>query len=79
MDAVEPRRLYQQLAAELKQRIETGVYQVEEKLLRNGLSPKRKTSAVPSFAKQSSCWKWKATLRFARAQVFTSCLTRPNT
>ncbi|SQA97707.1 DNA-binding transcriptional repressor ExuR [Cedecea neteri] len=32
MDAVEPRRLYQQLAAELKQRIESGVYQVGEKL-----------------------------------------------
>lgn len=32
MDAIEPRRLYQQLAAELKHRIESGVYQVGEKL-----------------------------------------------
>lgn len=32
MEIAEPRRLYQQLAAELKQRIEEGVYQVGEKL-----------------------------------------------
>lgn len=32
MDVIEPRRLYQQLAAELKQRIETDVYLVGEKL-----------------------------------------------
>ncbi len=32
MEITEPRRLYQQLAAELKQRIEDGVYQVGEKL-----------------------------------------------
>lgn len=32
MEFTETRRLYQQLAAELKQRIETGVYQVGEKL-----------------------------------------------
>ncbi|ATA25433.1 transcriptional regulator ExuR [Brenneria goodwinii] len=32
MELTEPRRLYRQLAAELKQRIESGVYQVGEKL-----------------------------------------------
>jgi len=32
MALTEPRRLYQQLAAELKQRIESGMYQVGEKL-----------------------------------------------
>ncbi|RLM20566.1 transcriptional regulator ExuR [Brenneria alni] len=32
MELAEPRRLYRQLAAELKQRIESGVYQVGEKL-----------------------------------------------
>lgn len=32
MEIMEPRRLYQQLAAELKHRIETGVYPVGEKL-----------------------------------------------
>ncbi|MDY0971351.1 transcriptional regulator ExuR [Siccibacter turicensis] len=32
MDIAEPRRLYQQLAAELKRRIEEGVYRVGEKL-----------------------------------------------
>ena len=32
MDITEPRRLYQQLAAELKDRIEQGVYLVGDKL-----------------------------------------------
>ena len=32
MEFTEPRRLYQQLAAELKQRVESGVYPVGEKL-----------------------------------------------
>lgn len=32
MEAAEPRRLYQQLAAELKRRVEEGVYRVGEKL-----------------------------------------------
>ncbi|PWC15519.1 transcriptional regulator ExuR [Brenneria roseae subsp. roseae] len=32
MEFTEPRRLYRQLAAELKQRIESGIYQVGEKL-----------------------------------------------
>ncbi len=46
MEITEPRRLYQQLAADLKERIEQGVYLVGDKLLQNALLPMKRTSAV---------------------------------
>jgi hypothetical protein len=72
MEITEPRRLYQQLAAELKDRIEQGVYLVGDKLPAERFIADEKASAAPWFAKPSSCWKWKATLRYAKAPAFTS-------
>lgn len=46
MEITEPRRLYQQLAADLKERIEQGVYLVGDKLPQNALLPMKRTSAV---------------------------------
>ena len=42
MEITESRRLYQQLAAELKTRIEQGVYLVGDKLPQSGLSLTKK-------------------------------------
>lgn len=42
MEITEPRRLYQQLAADLKERIEQGVINC----LQNALLPMKRTSAV---------------------------------
>lgn len=57
MEITEPRRLYQQLAADLKARIEQGLYHPAINCPQNGLLPRKKTSAVPWFVKQSSCWR----------------------
>ncbi len=46
MEITEPRRLYQQLAADLKERIEQGVYLVGDKLPASALLPMKRTSAV---------------------------------
>ena len=70
MEITEPRRLYQQLAADLKERIEQGVYLVGEKLPAERLSPMKKMSAVPWFVKPSSCWKSKGMLRSVRGPGF---------
>lgn len=69
MEITEPRRLYQQLAADLKERIEQGVYLVGDKLP-NALLPMKKTSAAPWFVKPSSCWKLKAMSKCVKVQVF---------
>lgn len=42
MEITEPRRLYQQLAADLKERIEQGVYLVGDKLPAERLLPMKK-------------------------------------
>lgn len=59
MEITEPRRLYQQLAADLKERIEQGVYLVGENSPQSALSP-MKMSAVPWFVKRLSCSKLRA-------------------
>ena len=46
MEITEPRRLYQQLAADLKERIEQGVYLVVINCLPSALLPMKRTSAV---------------------------------
>lgn len=61
MEITEPRRLYQQLAADLKERIEQGVYLVGDKLpAERFISDEKKTSAAPWFVKLSSCLKSRA-------------------
>lgn len=56
MEITEPRRLYQQLAADLKERIEQGVYLVGDKLpAERFIADEKKMSAVPWFVKQLSC------------------------
>lgn len=57
MEITEPRRLYQQLAADLKARIEQGLYHPGDKLPAERFIAEEKTSAVPWFVKQSSCWR----------------------
>ena len=79
MEIIEPRRLYQQLAAELKTRIEQGVYLVGDKLPPSALSPMKKTSAAPWFVKPLSCWKWKGMSKSAKGRVFMSSPTIPST
>ncbi|UIV47223.1 GntR family transcriptional regulator [Escherichia coli] len=44
MEITEPRRLYQQLAADLKERIEQGVYLVVINCLQNALLPMKRIS-----------------------------------
>ncbi len=61
MEITEPRRLYQQLAAELKDRIEQGVYLVGDKLPAERFIADEKSVSRTVCAKPSSCWKWKAT------------------
>lgn len=60
MEITEPRRLYQQLAADLKERIEQGVYLVGDKLPAERFIADEKTSVAPWFVKPSSCLKLKA-------------------
>jgi hypothetical protein len=72
MEITEPRRLYQQLAAELKDRIEQGVYLVGDKLPAERFIADEKASAAPWFVKPLSCWKWKAMLKSAKAPAFMS-------
>lgn len=57
MEITEPRRLYQQLAADLKARIEQGLYHHGDKLPAERFIAEEKMSAVPWFVKQSSCWR----------------------
>jgi GntR family hexuronate regulon transcriptional repressor len=78
MEITEPRRLYQQLAAELKARIEQGVYLVGDKLPAERFIADEKASAAPWFAKPLSCWKWKAMLKSAKAPASTSSPTIRN-
>lgn len=70
MEITEPRRLYQQLAADLKERIEQGVYLVGDKLPAERFIADEKTSAAPWFVKPSSCWKLKAMSKCVKVQVF---------
>ncbi len=70
MEITESRRLYQQLAAELKDRIEQGVYLVGDKLPAERFIADEKASAVRWSAKPSSCWKWKDMLRYAKVPAF---------
>lgn len=79
MEISEPRRLYQQLAAELKTRIEQGVYLVGDKLPAERFIADEKASAAPWFAKPSSCWKSKAMLKSAKAPASTLFPTTRNT
>lgn len=70
MEITEPRRLYQQLAADLKERIEQGVYLVGDKLPAERFIADEKTSAALWFVKPSSCWKLKAMSKCVKVQVF---------
>lgn len=70
MEITEPRRLYQQLAADLKERIEQGVYLVGDKLPAERFIADEKMSAVPWFVKPSSCWKSKDLLRSVKVPAF---------
>lgn len=70
MEITESRRLYQQLAAELKDRIEQGsILSVINFPLSVSLRMK-KASAARWSAKPSSCWKWKGMLRYAKVPAF---------
>ena len=66
MEITEPRRLYQQLAAELKDRIEQGVYLVGDKLPAERFIADEKNVSRPVVP----CSKWKVTLRFAKVPAF---------
>lgn len=79
MEIIEPRRLYQQLAAELKTRIEQGVYLVGDKLPAEHFIADEKTSAAPWFVKPLSCWKWKGMSKSAKGRVSTLSPTIRNT
>ncbi len=79
MEIIEPRRLYQQLAAELKTRIEQGVYLVGDKLPAERFIADEKTSAAPWFVKPLSCWKWKGMSKSAKGRVSTLSPTIRNT
>ena len=71
MEITESRRLYQQLAAELKDRIEQGVYLVGDKLPAERFIADEKSVSRTGSAKPSSCWKLKGMLRYAKVPVFT--------
>lgn len=70
MEITESRRLYQQLAAELKDRIEQGVYLVGDNFPLSVSLRMKKASAARWSAKPSSCWKWKGMLRYAKVPAF---------
>ena len=66
MEIIEPRRLYQQLAAELKTRIEQGVYLVGDKLPAERFIADEKSVSRTVFVKPLSCWKWKGMSKSAK-------------
>lgn len=79
MEITEPRRLYQQLAADLKERIEQGVYLVGDKLPAERFIADEKMSAAPWFVKRLSCSRLRATLKCVKDRGSTSFQTNPNT
>ena len=68
MEITEPRRLYQQLAADLKERIEQGVYLVGDKLPAERFIADEKNVSRTVFVKPSSCWKLKAMSKCVKVQ-----------